>query len=170
LGRTAKLVFCLILVSVMMGSEPVSAYEDIGYDPDDRPTTSSPPFGDPDVRSTVRRVERNPNGKVLVLVIRAYEDFSMYWFIDAFLDTRGGGRADHVVHLFNGDTGPVGCSISRENRDRRLHFRQHGKAVFCRVPIRFLEPSKRIRWRLVSETFYEDGEREIAPNGGGWYT
>jgi hypothetical protein len=39
----------------------------------------------------------------------------------------------------------------------------------CRVPAGTVRPTKRIRWKLISITGYEDGETEYAPNNRGWY-
>lgn len=158
-----------LATSTLLGPAAL-AYVDVGHDPDDRAITGSPPIGgDPDIRSSIRRVEQRRGGRMLVMVIRAYEDFTMYWTIDARLDSRGGRRADKVLHLYNADTGGAGCYVGRGAQIRSLYFRQVGPTARCRIAIRLLKPTKEIRWRLVSETLYEGGEREVAPNGRGWY-
>ena len=48
-----------------------------------------------------------------------------------------------------------------------------GSRATCRVPLRWVHPTKRIRWRLISpeglEAGTEPGVDEYAPNDRGWY-
>jgi hypothetical protein len=59
---------------------PVGArgwYIDTAHDPDDRPVMGY----DPDIRSTTRKVSAVNGDRVLRIVVRAYEDFGLYWFV-----------------------------------------------------------------------------------------
>lgn len=153
----------LATVGVLVGTTPALAYEVRGFDPDDRAAIG----GDPDIRSTILRVGPTENGRALVLVVRAYETLSDWWTVEARLDAQGERRADHILLLWNADTGGLGCSV-RERRDHETErgaFHQNGRAARCRVPIRLVEPDEPIRWRLVSTSGY-DGDLEVAPNRG----
>lgn len=154
----------LALLEMLVVAPSASAYEVRGYDPDDRLAYGT----DPDIRSTILRVEPREDGRYLILVVRAYEVLSDWWRIEVRLDAQGERRAEHIMTLWNADTGGLGCSIHpRRDRDaERGAFHQNGKAARCRVPIRLVKPDKPIRWKLVSESAYGEGERELAPNAG----
>jgi hypothetical protein len=162
--RRTVLVSCLIAVLALPAT--ASAYVDRGSDPDDRASVGY----DPDIRATVRKVETGFHGRRLTIVVRAYERFGIYWFIEVRMDARGGRRADTGMRLWNADQSGMGCEVwKRAHRREALEgaFGQTGDRARCRVPIRLIDPNKRIRWRLVSESGY-DGETERAPDAG-WY-
>jgi hypothetical protein len=141
----------------------------VGTDPDDRRPLGS----DPDIRSSILEVGPRENGRFLVLVVRAFEEFGDYWTIRAYLDAQGPrrrtDRADHTMVLWNADTGGAGCTVRERgqgNPEERGVFRQNGRAARCRVPIRFIQPDRPIRWRLVSTSGYVKGNVERAPDHG----
>jgi hypothetical protein len=156
------------VIAVLALPATASAYVDRGTDPDDR----APVRYDPDIRATVRKVETGSHGRRLTIVVRAYEELGIWWSIEVRMDARGGRHADTGMRLWNADTGGTGCDVwKRGHRSEPLEgrFRQAGDGARCRVPIRWIDPNKRIRWRLVSETLDPgDGETERAPNAG-WY-
>jgi hypothetical protein len=158
------LIGLALLGAVAVAASPATAFEVRGHDPDDRAAIG----GDPDIRSTILRVEPREDGRYLVLVVRAYEELSDWWTIEARLDAQGERRAEHILTLWNADTGGLGCSIHprRDHDAVRGAFHQNGRAARCRVPIRLVKPDEPIRWKLVSETGYQRGDREVAPNTG----
>lgn len=154
-----------VWLAMVLATPPATAYQIRGYDPNDRRPVGS----DPDIRSSVLTVERRGEHRVLVLVIRAYEQLGDYWVIQARLDARGERRADHLMVLWNADTGGAGCSVWERPRRHPAdsgHFRQRGRAARCRIPIHLIGPDEPIRWRLVSESGYVDHNPERAPDRG----
>lgn len=155
----------LAVLSVVVGWSPAAAYELRGFDPDDREAVGA----DPDIRSSVLRVGPGTHGRVLVVVVRAYETLGDYWRIQVRLDAQEGRRADHFMHLWNADTGGAGCWVRERGQGNPSHdgvFRQRGRAARCRVPIRLIRPDRTIRWRLNSPSGYVDGNVELAPDHG----
>jgi hypothetical protein len=163
--RTSVATVGASLLATLLLIPPAHAGQVRGFDPDDR----APIGADPDIRSSVLSIGPREDGRFLVLVVRAYEDFLDYWVIQARFDTQGERRADHTMTLWNADTGGSGCSVRERGQGNPSEdgiFRQRGRAVRCRVPIRRLEPDRSIRWRLVSDSGYVDGNREQAPDVG----
>jgi hypothetical protein len=163
-----RLVLLVLCAAIVIQGESSFAYEDYGFDPDDRPELGS----DPDIRSTVRTVW-TPEGSVRLLRIkfRAYERLGLYWFVTALLDSRGGPRVDYVMRLANADMSGRGCAIwPRGHRGEAVPgtFRQRGDTARCKVPASLVRRTKRIGWRLRSISGY-GGTMDVAPNGGGWY-
>jgi len=155
----------MVFASSLFVASPARAYEDVGYDPDDRTLGEV----DPDIRSTIRRVGPIGDGRALLLVVRSFEDFGKYWFIDSFLDARGGAGPERVLYLYNLDNGGSGCELQRRG-GRSIavgSFRQRGRAVRCLIPVRYLDPTHRVRWRLISESGH-GGIDDRAPDTG-WY-
>lgn len=153
------------LVTVLQVNQ-AAAYQDTGYDPDDRPV-----LGDPDVRSTTRFVGRLDGHQVVSVSVRAYAEFGVWWFINVRIDSRGGPRADYRMRLWNGDMSGRGCSLKRIGTGGSVRgvFDQQADRASCRVFIRRIQSTKRIRWKLVSRSGHSGGITEYAPNGGGWY-
>jgi hypothetical protein len=161
--RLAIAALCALLV---LPAESALAYQDRGFDPDDRRVVGY----DPDIRSTVRTVWTTDGGRALSVKFRAYEELGVYWDVTAYLDSRGGHRADYLIDMVNADQSGAGCRVYRRKHSERAvdgRFRQHGDRARCRVPARLVHPTKRIRWRLRSESGYVDTV-EAAPDHG-WY-
>lgn len=159
------LLWCLMSVFVLPGT--AAAYVDRGTDPDDR----APVRFDPDIRATIRRVEPGEQRRKLAVVVRAYEDFGFLWQIDVRLDARGGPAADTRMRLWNADTGGMGCEVWKcGHRGQAVEgaFALSADRTRCSAPIGLIEPSKRIRWRLISEGYDEESETDRAPDVG-WY-
>jgi hypothetical protein len=163
-----RALFSLLLAaSVLLAPGVAVAYQDVGFDPDDRPVLGA----DPDIRRTVRRVFLGAEGRVLRIRVWTYEDLGLYWSMTVRLDTRRWIRPDYTMVLYNGDNSGRGCYVyPRGHRSEavRGRFRQQDDLARCRVPLALVHPDKRIRWRIVSPTSYEGGITERAPNHG-WY-
>lgn len=149
----AGLAVCVVLTV----SSPAIAYERIGSDPNE-----STDFGGNiirDIRSSILRVEPRENGRVVILVVRSYERFGDGWVITVRMDSRESDAYDRVMimHPDFSKESPADCSVftragySRGERLAKGLFRLHGKAIRCRVPIRFFEPTRTIRWSVLSE-------------------
>lgn len=153
-------------------------YVDTGYDPDDVPIDEgSCCQQDPDVRSTTRKVATSTKGgRSLFITFRAYEPLEGYWTVHVLLDTRGGPRADAKMRLADSGVGPTRCGVrflaQGPRRQGILQLPRFGDRATCRVPLRWVHPSKRIRWKLVSPAGVEGtepGVDEYAPDDRGWY-
>jgi hypothetical protein len=161
-----RLIFAAVCVSLVLPAASALAYEDRGFDPDDRSFV-----GDPDIRSTVRTVRTAGSGRVLSVRFRAHEGLGVYWSLTVLLDARGGRRVDHVMKLGNADQSGKGCVVSPRGRPGEAvegGFVQRGDMARCRVPVSLVQPTKRIRWKLRSPSGYSR-RADVAPNGGGWY-
>jgi hypothetical protein len=164
----ARFVLALTIATLVVLPSSAAAYWNRGYDPDDRKAVGF----DPDVQTTTRRVFAKADGKrYLVVEFTAYEKLGLYWSVRVRLDARGDSTVDHDMVLYNLDQSGKGCRIHRLGSSTwvRGDFLQHGDMARCRVPAGTVRPTKRIRWKLISITGYEDGETEYAPNNRGWY-
>jgi hypothetical protein len=159
-----------------MRRDPV--YKDTGYDPDDVPIDEgSCCQQDPDVRSTTRKVATTTKGgRSLYITFRTYEALQGYWTVHVFLDSRGGPHTDAKMRLHDSGVGPTRCGVrflaEGPRRQGTLILPRFGDRATCRVPLRWVHPRKRIRWRLVSPAGVEGSEPgvdEYAPDDRGWY-
>jgi hypothetical protein len=162
-------VICILISAFLTMPGSAAAYQDTGYDPDDRAVVGD----DPDIRSTTRRVALAGDGRVLKIKVRAYEDLGVWWRMEVLLDSRRGPRFDFRLVLRNGDVGGSGCSLDRRGGGDDFiegSFRQAGDRTRCTVPARLVDPDKRIRWRIRSPSGYDEPESvtERAPDHG-WY-
>jgi hypothetical protein len=167
LRRVGLLLF--VVTSLLLIPDWSVAYRDVGTDPDDRAVVGY----DPDIRQTTRRVKSSEGGRVLIVRVWTYEDLGVFWRMEVFLDSRGGGAFDYRMLLANGDLGGAGCQIDRRGGGRDQidgRFRQVGNLAECRVRARLVNPNKRIRWRIRSGSGYNEpeSETEVAPDRG-WY-
>jgi hypothetical protein len=152
-------------------------YVDTGYDPDDIPVDEgSCCQRDPDIRSTTRKVATGTNGRSLFITFRTYERLLGYWAVRVRLDTRGGPDADAHMALRDSGVGPTRCGVRflawGPRRQGTLHLPRGGHRATCRVPLRWVHPSKRIRWKLLSPAGAEGtepGVDEYAPDDRSWY-
>ena len=152
-------------------------YKSTGYDPDDIPIDEgSCCQQDPDVRSTTRKVTTSSRGRSLFITFRAYETLLGYWTVHVRLDTRGGTRSDANMRLADSGVGPTRCGVrflaDGPRRQGKLILPMFGDRATCRVPLRWVHPSKRIRWKLFSPAGAEGTEPrvdEYAPDDRGWY-
>ena len=147
-------------------------YKDTGLDPDDVPVDwTSCCQQDPDIRSTTRKVWVDVRSQPwLTISFSTYEALDDYWRVKVVLDARRGPRYDATMSIF--DNPPSGCSFLRRGSTRRdARLRLKIDQAFCRVPLGWLAPTKRIRWRLFSRGGGEGTGpvvNEHAPDTG-WY-
>jgi hypothetical protein len=153
-------------------------YKDTGYDPDDVPIDAgSCCQQDPDVGSTTRKVANTNGGRSLFITFRTFEALLGYWTVHVFLDTRGGPHVDAKMRLQDSGLGPFRCGVrflaEGPRRKGELILPLSGSRATCRVPLRWVHPTKRIRWRLISPEGFEAGTEpgvdEYAPDDRGWY-
>ena len=150
---------------------------DTGYDPDDIPIDEgSCCQQDPDVKSTSRKVATGTRGRSLFMTFRTYERLQGFWTVRVPLDTRGGPRVDARMSLRDSGVGPTRCGVrflaKGPRRQGTLNLPLFGRRATCRVPLRWVHPSKRIRWKLHSLAGVEGtepGVDDYAPNDRGWY-
>ncbi len=184
--RAGTVVLAVVAITTAALTSPASAatpaerdpvYVDTGYDPDDVPIDEgSCCQQDPDVRSTTRKVTTGTNGRSLFITFRTYERLLGYWTVRVRLDTRGGPHTDAHMALRDSGVGPTRCGVrflaEGPRRQGTLRLPQGGRRATCRVPLGWVHPSKRIRWRLLSPAGLEGtepGVDEFAPDDRGWY-
>lgn len=148
-------------------------YLDKGLDPDDRPIDrTSCCQQDPDIRSSTRRIWEDGAGtRWLSVDFRAFEVLSGYWSVIARLDSRGGRFADYRMTIYDDGVGQAGCYLGSHNRFGTYRVPLQADGARCRVPLRWVAPSKHIRWKLFSPKGLEGTGvriREYAPDRG-WY-
>jgi hypothetical protein len=173
-GRLACVA--VVTVALMMSAATAASafgYRDRGFDPDDRSSG-------PDIRSTTRKVWVGPHGHAwLTIRLDAYTAFGLYWEAIVRLDAEGGPLADHRMTLHWLDLSGTRCGVRDVHRHRSVEglFRQ-GDGISqdstwasCRVPLRAVDPTKRIRWKVLGVDLYggDTVYDEFAPNGRGWY-
>src|SRR5215204_3451040 len=152
-------------------------YADTGYDPDDVPIDqTSCCQQDPDVRSTTRKVATTSRGRSLFITFRTFEPLLGYWTVHVSLDTRGGPSTDAKMRLRDSGVGPTGCGVRflawGQRRKGKLVLPMSGDRATCRVPLRWVHPDKRVRWKLFSLGGGEGtgpAVDEYAPDDRGWY-
>lgn len=181
-GRTFHVILASVATAVLILPASAEAtvrgpdvlYVDVGLDPDDVPIDEgSCCQQDPDIRSTKRRVFVD-EGRWLFVNFRAYEQLLGYWKVVVRLDTRGGRRSDARMRIFDNGAGRAGCAVRFRSEPRRkgeYRASSAGDRASCRVPLRWVNPNKRIRWRLFSPAGLEGtepGVDEFAPDRG-WY-
>lgn len=164
LSRAALLALALVLLL----PDPAWAYFDKGRDGKEGAYV--------DVRSSTRTVWTASDGRRYLRVgIRTWNDlgpFGSYTFvrIRVRLDARGGKRADARMAIVVGDAAsghPAYCAV--RGHEGRLFWSDH--RIACRVRTRWVRPTKRIRWKLTTEPYYEydpQPESDAAPDAG-WY-
>ena len=161
--RTRRLVPVLVsaLVIAVASSASASGYRSTGFDPNDRRDRFRP-----DISSTTRKVWAAPNGhSYLTVTIRTYKDLPSWWDARVALDSRGGALRDLRMHIWNGGDDGHGCDVD----GKKGSFHQQGRWARCRVPLRYVDPNKRIRWKVVALAAFDVGNPDYAPNGRGWY-
>jgi hypothetical protein len=152
-------------------------YKDTGYDPNDvQIDEGSCCQQDPDIRSTTRKVAEGSRGRSLFITFRTYEPLQGYWTVRVWLDTRGGRASDAKMRLHDSGLGRVRCGVrflaEGPRRQGRLLLPTSGDRATCRVPLRWVHPSKRIRWKLFSAAGVEGtepGVDDYAPDDRRWY-
>jgi len=161
--RIRRLVPFLATALAVALASPASAfgYRATGLDPNDRGGRLRP-----DISSTTRKVWAASNGLAyLTVTIRTYRDLPSWFDGRIALDSRGGAMRDFSMHIWNNGDDGHGCDVD----GREGVFRQRGRWASCRVPLRYVRPNERIRWKVVSLAGFDVGNPDYAPNGRGWY-
>jgi hypothetical protein len=163
MSRARMLAPLLGAVFVIALGNPASAfgYRATRFDPNDR--------GDkrPDISSTTRKVWAASNGhSYLTVTLRTYEDLPSWFIAVVVLDSRGGPRRDLRMRIWDNAGDGHGCDVD----GRKGAFHQHGRWGSCRVPLRYVNPNKRVRWKVISLASFDVGNPDYAPNDRGWYT
>ena len=154
--RLAPILAVTMLVG-LSGSASASGHRTTGFDANDQGKEV------PDIRSTTRKVWLASNGhRYLTVTIRTYDRMPSWFDGRVALDSRGGPLRDHRMHIWHYDANGHGCALDRVAG----WFKQHGHRVTCRVPLRYVQPNKRIRWRMSLAGF--DVGADYAPDRG-WY-
>jgi hypothetical protein len=182
-ARRLLLIVLLLAVSVEVTPAAAAAaqtlsrvrYLDAGRDPNDVPVDrTSCCQQDPDIAYTTRKVWVDRHRRAWLNVSFATHDpLDDYWSVAVRLDTRGGPRYDARIVIFD-DGASEDCRFRRRGmtaRDARHRIIDVDR-VQCRVPLRWIEPRKRIRWRLFSAGGGEGtgpAIDEYAPDMG-WYS
>lgn len=159
------------------GRRSAPLYVDTELDPDDVPVDpGSCCQQDPDIRSTTRKVAVDDGRRSLFITFRSFESLVGYWTVSVPLDTRGGGRIDARMRIHDSGVGPTGCGVrflaKGPRRRGRLSLPLVGDRATCRVPLAWVHPNKRIRWKLISRAGVEGSEPgvdEYAPDDHGWF-
>lgn len=158
-----KRALALALVAVVLSPAAAgAAYRDTHFDPNDVGSR-------PDVRSTTRSVSQAHGRRVLVVLVRTYGSWpgpQIGFHVKVPLDTQGGRRADAQLEMVCCQD--VACVVQRHHSRLGVGFRVHGDRAVCRAPTRLLEPTKRIRWKVIAT----DGSYhhpDSAPNDRSWY-
>lgn len=166
----SRWAFVLLLSASIIALADISiAYQDTGFDPDDRSLGES----DPDVRSSTRLVEPSKHGRTLIIRVRTYEPLPLFWQLRVFLDSVGGPKADYLVRITEADVAGR-CTVDergggQDEIEGRMQTPREDVAR-CRFPARLVQPEKHPRWRIVSPSTSSDPEAETerAPDSG-WY-
>ena len=156
-------VFGLALIGVLMSPATAWAYSNTGFDPNDVGTV-------PDVRSTARVVSQENGHRTLRVIVVAYENWPnprTGFNVNVPLDTRGGSGVDAHLFMFSGQD--VACVVSRNHSRIGVKFAVRGDRIVCRAPTRLLEPTKRIRWKIIASNV-RFRNPDYAPNDRGWYS
>jgi hypothetical protein len=168
--RTAIATVGVLVVFVLGLHAPALAYQDVYFDPDDRRAVGF----DPDIKSTGRTVWRGEDGRRRLRIgFRAYERLGLWWFVTAHLDSLGGKTWDFKMSIWNADLSGKGCVVCPRGHPGQSvdgYFSQRENRATCRVPLRLVTPTKRIRWNLESRTGYgPPGEADFAPDDRSFY-
>ena len=152
-------------------------YRDTKSDPDDVPIDpGSCCQQDPDLQSSTRKVTISGARRALFITFRTYEALEGYWAVIVRLDTRGGPLVDAGMSIHDSGLGPRGCGVRLKSANHRrrgtLQISDDGDRATCWVPLRWVHPNKRIRWKLISLAGQEGSEPGVddhAPDDRGWY-
>lgn len=175
-----RAVLAILTASLMAQAGPALAYPDIGRDPEDSGG------GFLDIRSSARRVWTREGGATRWLLVRwrSNGEYAFIWRVRVLIDSRAGPGVDYVMKIAEWDQAPDSRCNVRPRPGRPGEYVEgtfpfswivdptiHG--VSCQVRSSSVHATKRIRWRLVSQTNLgaSGGPTVVdhAPNGGRFY-
>jgi hypothetical protein len=162
----ASIVVTLIS-SVLWSASGVAAatpvYKSTGRDPDEAAVKHG------DIQTTTRSVWRSPAGRrYLTVAFWEYkgQDAGAAFGATFYLDTRGGPRPDYGIGVGSDEGGNAGCGLYSTTTHHRWQGDLTSGAWGCRVLMRHMVVSKRIRWRLHVDSFDYANQSDNAPDAG----
>ncbi len=180
-----RVVIALTVTVVLL---PLTAHASIGWgetgrDPADLgcPDDGEPPCLGFDIRSTSLRIVGVDGGRrYLTITLRSYDRPLRGWLSGITIDASGGPKPDRRAFLSNplGASMPqtVRCGIKTADpeskwREGDYRVRRKGTVASCRVPLRWVAPTKRpIRWHVRTDWVFPEpfSLLDRAPDHG-WY-
>ena len=170
-----RLLLAGLTAALVAQGGPVAAreYTDSGWDPADSGGERL------DISTSQRKVWTRESDGTSWLVVRfsSHGNNGIDWRVRVWLDSRAGPRADYIMTMNEFDMSPSsGCNVhprpGRRGRwVRGVFIGRLTSEPGCRVPLRAVHPSKRIRWRLISIDLW-NGARDVidhAPDGVRFY-
>jgi hypothetical protein len=136
-----------------------------------------------DIRTVTVKIRDADNGRAyLTLTLRSYT--AQGGFASGIaLDTRGGPRADYREYLDQarlaeetiGGPGRARCGVRPARPDSHIWlgaFRRFndGSVATCRVPLRWVKPTRSIRWHVWTEDLFPQPYKtlDVSPDRGWW--
>lgn len=160
----------VVTATLLSSASPVVAYVSRGRDPAEGLGA--------DVITSRRRVWVRHDGHryVEVRIGLSPEEQSLYFFkIRVRLDTRGDGSPDAAMYLVAGDAasgaGNPSCMVTALGRRHEGRLLGIGSKTGCRARAAWLHPTKKIRWKIRGEQYYQydpPAGADLAPDVG-WY-
>lgn len=156
------------LFTIAISGSHALAYVDRGDDPQEGRQGV-------DIGRSIRRIHPTDHGRRLGVVIVPYALVFNSYDLHVYLDSRGAHRADFWANLDN-TSGPLICRVYRirQGRDEevgRCRIIQGDplniRRIKARFPARYVDPNKRIRWRIVAVPLVANWS-DRAPDRG-WY-
>lgn len=160
--------------TVVLGLSPSAASAELRWlgretDAVDEPNCdpSSAPCLGWDIRTVTVKIRDADNGRAyLTITLRSYTAQGGF-ASGVALDTRGGPRADYRGYLDQarlaeetiGGPGRARCGFRAARPDSHIrlgafrHFNE-GSVATCRVPLRWVRPTRSIRWRVWTEDLF----------------
>jgi hypothetical protein len=140
-------------------------YRDHGTDPDD-----VEPFEYVvDLRGTTRKVWQDDRGhRWLSITIWGHHRLGSTWEVLASIDGRGGPLRESRLY-FIGFRNDRRCEWFNGQEGETFSIFVDGRRATCRIPLRLIDPNKRIRWRLRSPFPATYGNTVDHAPDVGWY-
>jgi len=167
--RARGLITSAIVAMVVLCVPRAEAYVSAGSDPRGDATG---PAKIADIVATTRAVWRNDEGrrwlKVAFHTGRRLRSATLD--VDVRIDSHGDRRTDHLISFFI-DGSRKACNMGKAIAplNRIGHSRMFGRFASCNVPLRWVTPSKRIRWRILSQPREGGLDQEDHAPDNGWY-
>jgi hypothetical protein len=167
--RTLSVVSLVALLLCLPGT--AGAYSDWGWDPDD--VNEGDSTVSLDLRMTRRDVSEQASGPRMLRVTSWVhgEHMGDWWTLLVRLDSRGNGRPDYLMTIWNGDMTGNSCVVRRlgTQHEREGRFASGDDWGRCRIEASAVHASKTIRWNVRSYNNSRlDRIIDKAPDAG-WY-
>ncbi|MGH2629763.1 MAG: hypothetical protein ACRDHI_04285 [Actinomycetota bacterium] len=154
------------ILATVLGVVPAEAVvldRDTGFDARDMDPQ------EPDIASTTRKLSTHQGRRVLAIIVRFY-DRDAGWPLRVHLDATGGRRVDHVMNAFGEE-----CFVwpkGDRNAGKSGRASARGDRFVCRVPARWVSPTKSISWKVCTRPPEDPSpgfEIDHAPSDQEWY-